>query len=93
MSWLPTPPSHINQSSLINGNYSLSAVQSPDFNRTKRNPSSLNIDDSYPLFQVYQGDNLQKQSCITPPNYQINAIQQHSVKEILFFCFFYYLIN
>lgn len=91
--WLPTPP-HLNQSSLINGTYtctdnrSLSAVQSPDFNRSKRNQSSLDIDDNYHLYQVYQGDNLSKQSCLTSTHYGINGLQpttsyqqQHSVRR------------
>ncbi|CAF3632421.1 unnamed protein product [Rotaria socialis] len=73
MPWLPTPP-HLNQSSIINGNYScsdgrlLSAVQSPDYNcsnsNLKRNQLSTGIDESYHLFQAYeqpiQNDNLQK---------------------------------
>jgi hypothetical protein len=93
MPWLPTPP-HLNQSSsLINGTYScpdnrsLSAVQSPDFNRSKRHQSSLGMDDSYHLYQVYQGDYLPKQQCLTSPHYSINGMQpttlyqQHSVRK------------
>ncbi|CAF1481804.1 unnamed protein product [Rotaria sordida] len=97
ISWLPTPP-HLNQSLLINGNYScssdgrsLSAVQSPDFNRSniKRNQLSLSMDESYHLYQAYQQqiqcDNLQKsmiidkQQCMTPIQYSMNNIQQHAL--------------
>ncbi|CAF0756555.1 unnamed protein product [Rotaria sp. Silwood1] len=101
VSWLPTPP-HLNQSLVINGNYScpdgrsLSAVQSPDFNRSnlniKRNQLSLGMDESYHLFQAYQqqiqNDNLQKsmiidkQQCMTPMQYPINNIQQHSLPSL-----------
>jgi hypothetical protein len=89
--WLPTPPP-----TLINGNYScpdgrtLSSVQSPDFNRSnlsvKRNQSSLSVDESYHLYQIYQGDNLQK--CITPTSYQ-----QHSVRKKNNLWVFFYLIK
>ncbi|CAF2759197.1 unnamed protein product [Rotaria sp. Silwood2] len=101
ISWLPTPP-HLNQSLLINGNYScpdgrsLSAVQSPDFNRSnlniKRNQLPLGIDESYHLFQAYQqqiqNDNLQKsmiidkQQCMTQMQYPINNIQPHSLPSL-----------
>ncbi|CAF0944406.1 unnamed protein product [Adineta steineri] len=96
MPWLSS--SHINQSSLVNNNYScpdgrsLSAVQSPEFNRStndiKRNQTSLGIDESYHLFQVYQhqqqqiqADNLQKsiiidkQQCLTSTHYPQNGLQ------------------
>jgi len=71
-------------------------VQSPEFNRSnldiKRNQSSIGMDESYHLFQVYQqqqqqhiqGDNLQKsmmidkQQCMTPTHYQTNGLQ-HSI--------------
>ncbi|CAF4694147.1 unnamed protein product, partial [Rotaria socialis] len=86
MPWLPTPP-HLNQSSIINGNYSF---QSPDYNcsnsNLKRNQLSTGIDESYHLFQAYeqpiQNDNLQKpmiidkQHCMTPVQYSMNSIQQ-----------------
>jgi hypothetical protein len=58
----------------------------------KRNQSSLGMDESYHLFQVYQqqGENLQK--CITPIHYPMNNIQQtpplypqHSVRIFFFF--------
>ena len=87
MAWLPTPP-HLNQSALINGTYScsdnrsLSVVQSPDFLRSKRNSSSLEIDASYPMYQVYQDENLTKQTY-----YPINGLppttlyQQTSVRK------------
>lgn len=90
MAWLPTPPHH-NQSSLINGTYScpdnrsLSAVQSPDFIRSKRNPLPLDLDSSYSIYQVYQDETLAKQTY-----YPVNGLppatlyQQNSVSKTCF---------
>ena len=87
MAWLPTPP-HLNQSSLLNGTYScpdnrsLSVVQSPDFIRSKRNPLPLDLDSSYPIYQVYQDETLAKQTYYPVNGLQTATLyQQNSVRK------------
>ncbi|UJR35706.1 hypothetical protein I4U23_028456 [Adineta vaga] len=95
MPWLTQP--HMAQPSLLNTTYScpdgrsLSAVQSPEFHRSKldvkHNSSSIGMDESYHLYQVYQQQQqiqedslpktmiIDKQSCITNTHYQSNDLQ------------------